>query len=150
MASEKDKVTENSTEKAKKAKTTSSKSSTSTKAKTTKAKTTKTKTETNKAKTAKAKTIKTTPAKPKIEPVKKELKKIGTETHALIKNEQLTLCLPSETVRVRVTNTGGGDVLIQKPIEAKLFAGKRVEIDSNENIILYSHSFPIVSITYWG
>jgi len=148
MASEKDKVTENSTEKAKKAKTNSSKSSTTTKAKTTKAKTTKT--ETNKAKTTKAKTIKTTPAKPKIEPVKKELKKIGTETHALIKNEQLTLCLPSGTVRVRVTNTGGGDVLIQKPIEAKLFAGKRVEIDSNENIILYSHSFPIVSITYWG
>ena len=138
MASEKDKVTENSTEKAKKAKTNSSKSSTTTKAKTTKAKTTK------------AKTIKTTPAKPKIEPVKKELKKIGTETHALIKNEQLTLCLPSGTVRVRVTNMGGGDVLIQKPIEAKLFAGKRVEIDSNENIILYSHSFPIVSITYWG
>lgn len=148
MASEKDKVTENSTEKAKKAKTNSSKSSTTTKAKTTKAKTTKT--ETNKAKTTKAKTIKTTPAKPKIEPVKKELKKIGTETHALIKNEQLTLCTPSGTVRVRVTNTGGGDVLIQKPIEAKLFAGKRVEIDSNENIILYSHSFPIVSITYWG
>lgn len=148
MASEKDKVTENSTEKAKKAKTNSSKSSTTTKAKTTKAKTTKT--ETNKAKTTKAKTIKTTPAKPKIEPVKKELKKIGTETHALIKNEQLTLCLPSGTVRVRVTNMGGGDVLIQKPIEAKLFAGKRVEIDSNENIILYSHSFPIVSITYWG
>jgi hypothetical protein len=137
MASEKDKVTENSTEKAKKAKTTISKSST------TKAKTTKT--ETNKAKT-----IKTTPAKPKIEPVKKELKKIGTETHALIKNEQLTLCTPSGTVRVRVTNMGGGDVLIQKPIEAKLFAGKRVEIDSNENIVLYSHSFPIVSITYWG
>ena len=143
MASEKDKVTENSTEKAKKAKTTSSKSSSTTKAKTTKAKTTKT--ETNKAKTTKA-----TPTKTKIEPVKKELKKIGTETHTLIKNEQLTLCLPSRTVRVRVTNTGGGDVLMREPLDAKILTGKCVEIDTDKNIVLYAHSFPVVSITYWG
>lgn len=148
MASEKDKVTENSTEKAKKAKTNSSKSSPTTKAKTTKAKTTKT--ETNKAKTTKAKTIKTTPTKPKIEPVKKELKKIGTETHTLIKNEQLTLCLPSGTVLVRVTNTGGGDVLMREPLDTKILTGKCVEIDTDENIVLYAHSFPVVSVTYWG
>lgn len=74
---------------------------------------------------------------------------VGTEKHNLCKDRQLTLCVPQDVVKVTVKNTGGGDVLVKAPIEAKIYAGDQFDIDSNENIILYSHSFPVVLITYW-
>ncbi len=74
---------------------------------------------------------------------------IGNEQHKLEKNKELVLCVPHDTARVRLKNMGGGDVLVKAPIETKIFSGEHIDIDTNENIVLYAHSFPVVSITYW-
>lgn len=78
-----------------------------------------------------------------------ELKKIGTEQHSLVKDSPLTLCISADTVKVTIKNIGGGDVVIQSPIKIKLYVGSSVDINSNENIVLSSRSYPKVSVTYW-
>jgi len=59
-----------------------------------------------------------------------------------------TITLPDKAKYAVIKNEGGGDVIIMDSANTVLYMGDTEKVEGNT--VVYSYSYPSISITYWG
>lgn len=79
---------------------------------------------------------------------KPKASKLKSEKVRLQRVSPYTITLPDKAKYAVIKNEGGGDVIIMDSANTVLYMGDTEKVEGNT--VVYSYSYPSISITYWG